>query len=89
MSIHSDRNREKKAVRLSGQACDLDGRGDPFLLDTMAAAYAEVGRYEEARLTALEAIDRVRLSGFDQLVKDIERRLKLYRSRRPYRNKRG
>jgi spermidine synthase len=79
----------EKAVQLSEQACDLDGRRDPFLLDTLAAAYAEVGRFEEARLTALEAIDRARLTGFDQLARDIGRRLRLYQSKQPYHQQRG
>jgi Flp pilus assembly protein TadD len=78
-----------KAVQLSEQACQLDGRRDPFLLDTLAAAYAEVGRFEEARLTALEAIDRAKLTGFDHLVGDIERRLRLYQSGQPYRKEAG
>jgi spermidine synthase len=79
----------EKAVQLAERACELDGRRDPFLLDTLAAAYAEVGRFEEARLTALEAIDRAKLTGFDHLAEDIERRLRLYQSGRPYRKKGG
>jgi spermidine synthase len=78
-----------KAVQLSEYACRLDGRKDPYLLDTLAAAYAEIGRFKKAQLTALEAIDRAQLIGVEQLVREIQRRLILYQSEHPYHKKVG
>lgn len=54
------------------------------LLDTMAAAYAEVGRFEEATKTQQEAIDLTKKLGIDQLLPGMEIRLKLYESKEPY-----
>jgi hypothetical protein len=70
---------------MAEQAFKLSDRRDPFLLDTLAAAYAEVGRFGDARQTAQEAIDIALLTGHYDLVKDIKRRLELYKSNHPYR----
>lgn len=37
-----------EAVRMSERACELTGRKDPVKLKTLAAAYAEAGRFSEA-----------------------------------------
>jgi len=37
-----------EAVKMAEQACTLTGRNDPRKLKTLAAAYAETGRFEEA-----------------------------------------
>jgi protein O-mannosyl-transferase len=44
-----------KAVQVSERAVRLTSRGDVMSLDTLAAAYAEAGRFEEAAATAREA----------------------------------
>ena len=84
----SFRNGEK-AVQMAEQTCKLSGRRDPFLLDTLATAYAEAGRFGDARQIAQEAIDIALLTGQYDLVKDIKRRLELYRSSLPYREDRS
>lgn len=40
-----------QAVGLAGQACDLTGQQNPAMLLTLAAAYAEAGRFSEAIAT--------------------------------------
>ena len=47
----------KDAVTLAQQANDLTRGGDPFVLDTLAMAYAEAGRFKEAQDTVQSAID--------------------------------
>ena len=42
----------REAVVLAERACELTGRQDPNMLDTLAAAYAEAGRFPEAVETA-------------------------------------
>ena len=46
-----------QAVTMAERACALTGRNDPAKLRTLAAAYAEAGRFEEAVRTVNEAID--------------------------------
>lgn len=47
----------KEAVRTAETACALTGRSNPVFLDTLACAYAEEGRFEDAVRTADMAID--------------------------------
>jgi hypothetical protein len=42
---------------MSERACELTGRKDPEKLKTLAATYAEVGRFQEAAATAQAAAD--------------------------------
>ena len=44
-----------EAVRLAERACELTKRKNPGMLDTLAAAYAEAGRFADAVKTAKEA----------------------------------
>jgi spermidine synthase len=82
----SFRNGEK-AVKLAELICEIGGCGDPAMLDTLAAAYAETGRFQDALRTALEAVDLAQLSGDDSLGKEIKRRIKLYESKQPFRER--
>jgi spermidine synthase len=42
----------EKAVKLAERVSEISGRSDPSLLDTLAAAYAETGRFKQALQTA-------------------------------------
>jgi len=46
----------KEAVRLAETACELAGRSDGNYLDTLAAQYAEDGRFVDAVRTARRAM---------------------------------
>ena len=46
-----------EAVKMAERACELTGRNDPVKLKTLAAAYAETGRFEEAMNTLRTAKD--------------------------------
>jgi len=70
----------KKAVELARKACDLSDWKDPNTLDTLAAAYARAGDFENAvkwQEKALEASDSARRS-------ELQKRLNLYRERKPW-----
>jgi Flp pilus assembly protein TadD len=76
------------AVELAERARSLDG-DDPGILDTLAAAYAEAGRYEEAVATARRAIDLARAVGHPELVADFTTHLAAYERREPWREPSG
>jgi protein O-mannosyl-transferase len=73
----------EEAVRLAQRARELAGQ--PAILDTLAAAYAAGGRFEEAIETARQALAMASSSGETDLAGEIKSRLQLYESRRPYR----
>jgi tetratricopeptide (TPR) repeat protein len=59
-----------EAVKMSGRACELTGRQDPVKLKTLAAAYAETGRFEEAITTLRTAKDLAAKADRPELVKE-------------------
>jgi tetratricopeptide (TPR) repeat protein len=73
-----------EAVRLAEAAVGAAGTDDPNLLDTLAAAYAEAGRFDDAVRTAQHARDLARAAGEDQLIATLDARLVLYRNRTAY-----
>jgi protein O-mannosyl-transferase len=73
------------AIRYAEQAATLTKNSDPGILDTLAAAYAEVGRFPDAIRTAETAIQVAQTSGQSNLINDFSSHLKLYRSGTPYR----
>ena len=76
---------DNEAVRLAERACALTQRRDPGVLDTLAAAYASAGRFDEAVSTAQEAVALAASRKSDGLAAVIAQRLELYRQGRPYR----
>jgi protein O-mannosyl-transferase len=73
-----------RAVTLAESACDLTGHGMPTYLDTLAAAYAVTGRFDDAIATARQAVELARASGQTQLAADIATRIDLYSDKRAY-----
>jgi tetratricopeptide (TPR) repeat protein len=45
------------AVKLAARACELDHNQQPIFIGTLAAAYAEAGRFDEAVAAAQQAHD--------------------------------
>jgi tetratricopeptide (TPR) repeat protein len=75
-----------EAVRLAGQACRITKRQNTAMLDTLAAAYAEAGRFDEAVKTTEEIRARA-LSSHDPATADAaQQRLELYQAGKPYRD---
>jgi arylsulfatase A-like enzyme/Flp pilus assembly protein TadD len=73
-----------EAVRLAEQACQLTNYKKVTILDTLAAAYAEVGQFDKAVQMAETAIQLALAAGKDALVDDIRSRQDLYKAERPY-----
>lgn len=76
-----------KAVRLAESAGALSGYSNPDLLDTLAAAYAEAGRFDDAIKRAQDAGQLCSSTGRTKTAKQIKKRIKLYKSGKPYRER--
>ncbi len=74
-----------EAVRLAEKTCGAAGHGSPQLLDTLSAAYAEAGRFDDAVRTVRQAIEQAEAAGQRPLADQLRERLKLYEERRPFR----
>jgi hypothetical protein len=73
-----------QAVALAKRACELTNDSSAAHLDTLAAAYAEAGRFDEAVDAANRARDLAHANNQPQLETEIASRLELYRAGKPY-----
>jgi spermidine synthase len=73
-----------EAIRLAEMLVDDSQPGDPNELDTLAAAYAAGGRFDEAVRTASQAASLAAERGETQLAEAIRSRVEIYRAKRPY-----
>ncbi len=73
------------AVQLATSACHATGFQEPGALDTLAAAYAEAGRYDDAVRTAQQAIDAALAAHQPDIAESIRARLLQYTRRQPHR----
>ena len=78
-----DQDRQE-AVRLAESACRLDGGRGATFLDGLAAAYASVGRFEDAQAAARKALAAAGAAGDAELADEIRKRLQLYEQRKPF-----
>ena len=74
-----------KAVGYAEEACRLTGNNEPGMVGTLAAAYAEAGRFSEAITTAETAENLATDAGDTQLASMSRNMLLLYRAGKPYR----
>jgi tetratricopeptide (TPR) repeat protein len=77
----------KKAVQLATKGCELTKWKDAHLIDTLAAALAETGDYDQAIERQSEAIKLY--EGPADVRSGMEKRLKLYRQHHPCREEPG
>jgi tetratricopeptide (TPR) repeat protein len=73
-----------QAVRLAQQACKLTSNRDPVMLNTLAAAYAAVGNFNDAVRTAERALKIAIAAGQNELVGNIRNLLELYTKGQAY-----
>lgn len=73
-----------EAVRLAERACVLSASEQPPFLDTLAAAYAEIGRFADATTTIQKAIALAETAGNTNAASNFRARLELYRLHKPY-----
>jgi tetratricopeptide (TPR) repeat protein len=72
----------QKSLELAKKACSLNGGGTPYDLDTLAAANAEVGDFDEAIKFQSQAIQAAPESKKEAY----KARLELYTNRKPFRD---
>jgi tetratricopeptide (TPR) repeat protein len=75
----------KQAVEYAARAVELTRTNDASKLDTLAAAYAEAGRFGDALEVAKKAVALAKASGDEKLAGEIETRLRSYENRQPFR----
>jgi tetratricopeptide (TPR) repeat protein len=81
----SDRLRNgTEAVALAEQACQLTQFQQPMFIGTLAAAYAEAGRFPDAVKAAEKAKDLAAAAGLKDLAERNRQLLELYRAGRPF-----
>jgi protein O-mannosyl-transferase len=75
-----------EALELAKRACGLTEFKRPDMMETLAAAYAEAGRFPEAVTTMQKAIDLATAGGLDDLVTKGNEMLKEFQAGQPYRS---
>ena len=76
-----------EAVALAERAERLPGGEKPEILDTLAAAYAEAGRFSEAAETARRALVLATQQNDQTLMEGLKARMALYEAGNPFRDK--
>jgi tetratricopeptide (TPR) repeat protein len=76
-----------EALELAQRAAQLSKEQDPSVLDTLAAAYAEAGKFPEAVETAQKALElAAQQENAESLVEGLTARRALYQARTPFRD---
>ena len=77
-----------QAVTLAERAARLTQGRQPAILDTLAAAYAEAGRFQEAVQVSTQLLELARQQNNRKMTGALEERLALYQAGTPFREKR-
>jgi tetratricopeptide (TPR) repeat protein len=75
-----------RAIALAAQASQLSADGNPLVLHTLAAAYAEAGSYGTAAVTARRGLELAVAQKNDALAATLQKEIKLYESGAPVRD---
>jgi protein O-mannosyl-transferase len=75
-----------RALELAQQANRLSGGQNPIIIKTLAAAYAEAGRFPEAVTATKRAIELATAAGNTTLVNDLRAQIELYQAGSPFRD---
>jgi Flp pilus assembly protein TadD len=85
-SVDPARRNGQRAVELVSSVAQGAGHGNPIVLRTLAAAYAESGQFAEAIEVAEQARQAAFATGNDGLATDLERNIAAYRLNQPIRS---
>jgi hypothetical protein len=75
-----------KAITLAAQANEMSGGGNPTILHTLAAAYAEAGSYNLAATTARRGLELALEQKNYTLAATLQNEIKLYEADSPVRD---
>jgi protein O-mannosyl-transferase len=73
------------ALEYAARANVLAGGSQPFVLDVLGMACAEIGHFDDAQAVTQKAVELAGAAGMSQSVADMQRRLDLYKSHQPWR----
>jgi tetratricopeptide (TPR) repeat protein len=73
-----------EAVRLAERACQLTDYREPIILNTLGAAYAEAGRFDDAVAAAQKARQAVLALGQVEAAAQVLQSIQLYKSHQPF-----
>ncbi len=79
--------RTNEAIGYAKHACELTGDKDAECLDALASVFAAAGKFDEAARIAEKALIAARISGRENLIVDIQKRMELYQAHQQYRQK--
>ena len=74
-----------EALELATKASQLAGQAQPVALDTLAMAYAETGRFDQAVQIGQKAVNLARAAGQKDDAAIMQQRLELYQKHEPWR----
>lgn len=83
-SPKAEQRQPEEAARLAEEVCRATQYTDFTRLDTLAAAYAAAGRFDEARQWQSEAVRLARAAGQAEAARKYAERLALYEAGQPY-----
>ncbi|HVK18775.1 MAG TPA: tetratricopeptide repeat protein [Fimbriiglobus sp.] len=75
----------RRAVKAATKACELTGWKEPLALESLAAGYAEAGKFGDAVKWQRRAVEVLTVGGFDAFKKRAEVRLREYERGKPVR----
>lgn len=75
----------RRALTLAERAVQITDGRDADSLDTLAAAYAEIGQFRDAARTEERAIAAAQSTGMAQMIPDMQARLEMYRAGQRFR----
>jgi tetratricopeptide (TPR) repeat protein len=74
-----------QAVTLANQACELTERKKALYLETLAAAFAETGKFAEAESTMQQAVESAQASGEKEVLENGPKLTQLFQAKQPWR----
>jgi Tfp pilus assembly protein PilF len=72
-----------QAIEIAKRAAELTGHKDATILETLAAAYAAAGQFDQAVKTAEVALSLATAAQADELANHIRKQIQLYRQAKP------
>jgi tetratricopeptide (TPR) repeat protein len=79
----------EEAVALAKQACELTERKKALYLETLAAAFAETGKFAEAESTMREAMESAQATGDKEVLENGPKLTELFQAKQPWRRDSG